>query len=185
VRINTGTWHYRLWKFTHLFERAVPEQTSLCGYVNRIILFTIPVSLFVAFAWSMVCLGLFLGNIVTILSGSGMLWPSEDTKADILRPFPNVKIGTRRVAMSTIVRSLWGLALLAVLGCIWPQKTSVGIMWVGGVVLAFVVLVLFIAAILDGFRRIGRWDGYRLFKEYLKAKKQGGFCPLVTFEDSE
>lgn len=122
-------------------------------------------------------------NIFTILFGLGIYWGKTTDRGFGLRSFPRVTIGGWRAPMWSIVFTLYGLAALVCLLYLWPQARPV---FVGLVILAVlaavvaVVLILAYFAIKDGCRAVGRWDGVRLFLEYLKARKRR-VCPLITF----
>lgn len=129
-------------------------------------------------------------NAITILSGTG-LWGligenEKDTeeKPTMLWRFPSIPVGTRRVSIRAIVLSLYALLLVATLAYFyqWTALRYAGL-GVGGLV-ALVFLFVAVGAIGNGFRTVGRWGGWALFKAYIKAKKEG-ICPIITFDEPD
>ena len=195
MKICKGTWHYKVWRFTYLFNGKesfkTPDKTNLCRYVNRTIFLPIPIAIAAFCLAAVVLVIVIIGNIFTILSGTGvfavMNVKDAEGKDQIIWYFPEIKIGARQVPVSNILLPLWGLLFLAAIAYTywWPAVTTMRpYAGYGAVGLGVLVLAYFLGAIVvDGFRKVGRWDGWKMFKAYLKAKKQG-VCPLITFDEA-
>jgi len=135
---------------------------------------------------------LVFGNAITIFSGMGVLGgfvgnknidPTSD-EYKMMWFFPRISVGTRQLPMYAIVLPLYVLLIAAVVAYMHPS-TAMTYAGYGAAGLSVVFLISGIGAmILDGCRRVRRWEGWMLFKAYLKAKKDGA-CPLITFEEPD
>ena len=193
MHIPKNSWHYRVWKFTHAFRGKegfeTPEQTNLCRYVSRTILYPVPIflamiALFVVFGGIIFV----LPNVATVLVGYGTLAMVEGSEMYRLHPFPGISVRGRTIPTWTIVSPTWLLVAITTLVAFFPsQMRTVGIYAAYGVgsvtagVLALYVLHLIIATIVSACHQ---WEGWDVAKEYAKAKKQR-MCPVITFNETE
>ncbi|MBI3335158.1 MAG: hypothetical protein HY001_01495 [Candidatus Portnoybacteria bacterium] len=193
MRIPKNSWHYRVWKFTYAFRGKegfeTPEQTNLCRYMSRTILYPVPI--FLAIIALFVVMGglvFVLPNIATILVGYGTLAMSGGQEMYRHRPFPRISVRGRTIPMWAIVSPTWLLVALVMLVAFFPSQTGTAGIYaaygIGGVtvgVLALYALYLFIATIVSACRQ---WEGLDVAKEYIQAKKRR-LCPVITFDESE
>ena len=191
--IQKDTWHYKLWRFSYYFHgdgkkwgkyENLPTHTNLCQYIRRATLGAMLVCLgFLALF--LVCATIFVViNLVSILAGVGYLkWSSEKENDDLLRHFTPVTVGARQIPRPMIVLSVYAF-LAALAGCyIFADEVAVaagyGVYAIAGVV-ALATLLALVGLLFAKIRKM-QWDGWTLFKAYLKAKKQG-VCPIITFD---
>ena len=195
MRVRKDAWHYRVWRFTHYFRGGklgeynnLPEQTNLCRYVNRTILMPIPICVGFGLMVALSVVVLVVGNTLTILSGTGLflVGDEKDEKGELkpMKYFPLMTFGTRQIPMPAVVLLSYGLLVIAAIVYVYPWTTLMYAGYGAGGLGALALLYVIGAILVDGFRRVGRWDGWLLFRSYLKAKKQG-VCPLVTFDEPD
>lgn len=182
IHIRKGTWHYHVWRFTYYFSNIklggdnAPEQTNLCRYVSRMILMPIPISISFGLLVAFCIICVVVGNALTILSGTGLCFIGSEEEG--MKYFPPVAFGARQIPMPAVVLSSYGLLLVAVIAYFHPWTTLTYAGYGAGGLGALALFYVIGAVIVDGFRHA---DGWLLFKQYLKAKKQG-VCPFVTFD---
>lgn len=189
MRISKDSWHYRVWKFTYFLTRVdgldAPEQTNLCRYMIRTILYPVPIFLWL-FVMGVFGLSIFfvIPNIVAVLVGYGMLGIGEPGETYRLRPFPGISIRGRTIPMWQVVSSSWLLIALAALMVFFPSKlkilafkVAIGILWV--MIGVSALLILFYAGLVI-VSVCSRWEGLDIMKEYIKAKRQR-ICPVIEF----
>ncbi len=187
MRIRKDTWHYRVWRFTHYFwdeigeYNTLPEQTNLCRYVNRTILMPIPICVGFGLLMALCVVIIVIGNVLTVLSGTGIFLVAEKHRP--MKYFPPMRFGARQIPIPAVVLPSYGLLVIAAIVYIYPWTTLMYVGYGAGGLGALALLYVVGATIVDGFRRAGRQDGWQLFRQYLKAKKQG-ICPLVTFDEA-
>ena len=193
MHIPRNSWHYRVWKFTYVFGGEggfeTPEQTNLCRYVSRTLLYPVPI--FLAIALVIIAIGgtlFILPNVATILLGFGILAPGERGDVYRRRPFLRMSVIGRRIPIWMIVCPTWLLITLAVFVTFFPSQMVTAVTYaaygvVGGtiMILGFYVLYLVIAIVISACRR---WEGWDVAKEYVKAKKQR-FCPVIVFDETK
>ena len=188
MRIRKDTWHYRVWKFTYFLGKE-PDYTNLCRYVSRTILLPIPCG----FGWlcliALCAVVFIIGNAFTILSGTGVLfvWEEKNEKGELvsmLWKFPDLSVGGRHVQPSAIVLPSYVLLIIAAIVYMSPYATMTYAGYALAVIAALALLLVIGAAVVDGYKKLGRWEGWKLFMAYLKAKKQG-VCPVITFDEPD
>jgi hypothetical protein len=197
--IRKDTWHYRVWKFTYFFRGGqigeypnLPMQTNLCRYVSRTIFYPIPIALAVV---ALVCTAVgivVIFNAFTILSGTGVFGgfvgnddiPPASDEYKMMWFFPHISVGTWQLPMYAFVLPLYVLLIAAVVVYMHPSTSLVYAGYGMAGLCALVLLCGIGAIIVDGCRRVRRWEGWMLFRAYLKAKKEG-VCPLITFDEPD
>lgn len=175
MEIRTNTWHYKVWKFTwSINEEDMPERTSLCRYIWRILLLPVPMGTLFLFLVGFATVAFLVGNILCILPGRGyMAFLDHGCTA-----FPHLKFGKHSVPVVVILWPAYAVAGLTYFAVNFPYQTlkwgGIAVVCVAG--LAIVVLALVIVS--------GRWknsETRRLIGAYLKARKEK-VCPLVVFK---
>ena len=207
MHIRTDTWHYKLWRLTYYFTggmknwgeyRTLPRQVTLCQYVSRMILVPLPILALLLFMVAVIIIFLSVGNAVTILTGSGFFFlgneEDEEGVTKVVQPF---KVGERQVSKRTarvVLFSLYALALGFVAVFYMEIDTAEEIASAGSIVAELFGAVMWLSIIaftlyhlrhlpLGIYRLVVDWDGWEIFREYAKAKKEG-ICPIVMFDDT-
>lgn len=193
MQIRTDTWHYQVWNFTYCLDGLIdwwgrrPYKPSLCQYWRRILLFTIPTAILVG-------IGLVIGVVVFLVtqffwvsSGTGIYMWKKDGESYY---FPPVSVGRREIQPQQAVLWFWGTLALAgalyyglvyrsdlisVLAPLWRF-----VLFIGPYVLAVIGIVLALALIFFLIDVSKKSEGWKLFRAYVKAKKDG-ICPLIEF----
>lgn len=181
VKINTRSWHYRLWRFTYSLDKEDWElsqiRTSLCAYVHRIIWLTLPIALVVMVLSLVVAVCYVLIALWHLFWGSGYpgsllaILRSPDDLVFVKRT-DGFRIGRFRLFPYRLV--LPGLGILVL---VWGFQAHpaemMAVMWVS----MAAALVVGICWMIWKARDTGT---YRLATAYLRAKKQK-ICPSVEF----
>lgn len=184
MKINTRSWHYRLWEFTYsLGSRREPAQTSLCAYVQRIIWLTVPIALLWLVALGAAGLFVAVGVIWMLFTGQGYTTPRQihwaftsDEKGSLDRLFFRTEgflIGRFRLYPYRLI-----LPLLATVGLVWALETHPV---QTGAVIGTILFLAICAGIGWLIGKARNTDTYRLFSCYLRDKKEQ-VCPMIEFE---
>ena len=187
MKVNTRSWHFRLWRFTYSLGKDDKEwmfrrRISLCAYVQRIIWLSGLVAAAWVFVFVLFSIWVVLGSLWLLFLGQGypsprLVWRAmtsdEEGKLDDIFPrTAGLPIGRFRLYPYRLVLPVLGILVLAWGFQAHPVETGAVI---GTSLVA--ALVFGIGWMIGKARDTGT---YRLATAYLRAKKQK-ICPPIEF----
>lgn len=186
MKINTDSWHFALWQFTHTFltekkDWEVEAPVSLWRYVGRIIVMPIPVIIAGLFAAMLlfIVLSIFVivSNTYGLLTLRGFYWLTgpKDPKGDMVKlVYPFKKINQGSFPATEWAKFFW-LNL-------WVTSLSMGVI----MYLGYYPLLSDYLLILGGFQSLIIFYLYWFWKKYWKSALKNWWAkvmPIVEFID--
>lgn len=169
MNINTASWHYKVWEFSH-FGSFPPEKTNLCSYVQRII--------FVAPAWCLMigivaafCIPIYLFVCIPMAAIGGY---RPAFKAEPFVKYPGLPLGKFQLYPWHVLLT----SLFLLLEWYWFHFQGwVQPVAIQGGTLGVIGLIFLICWMTVSFPET---ETVKLLKAW-SASRNNKFCPTITF----